>query len=38
MLSIAWFFESVWGRRLLLAGVIAVAAFAIREHFVRLGE
>ncbi len=38
MLSIAWFFESVWGRRLLLAGVIAVAAFAIREHFIHQGE
>lgn len=38
MLSIAWLFESVWGRRLMLAGVIAIAAFAIREHFIHQGE
>lgn len=38
MLSIAWLFESVWGRRLMLAGVIAIAAFSIREHYIHQGE
>jgi hypothetical protein len=38
MLSIAWLFESVWGRRLMLAGLIAIAAFSIREHYIHQGE
>lgn len=38
MLSIAWFFESVWGRRCLLLLVICIAAFAIREHYIHQGE
>lgn len=38
MITLAWFFDSVWGRRLLMVGLIALCWFVVREHYVRAGE
>lgn len=38
MITLAWFFESVWGRRILFVGGVAICWFVIREHYIRKGE
>lgn len=38
MITLAWFFDSVWGRRILMLVAILLAWFVIREHFIRQGE
>lgn len=38
MITMAWFFDSVWGRRILLVALALIVWFVIREHYVREGE